>query len=76
VSDTGGYLKALGTGRIAEVKRDARMGKAIATMKANIREAEAEQKRMQSKFENETNVALAKRQFDLRKAENDRGLHL
>ena len=37
LSDKNGYLKALGTGTIAEVKRDARKAKAQATMRADIR---------------------------------------
>ena len=37
LSDKKGYLKALGTGTIAEVKRDARKAKAQATMRADIR---------------------------------------
>ena len=49
IRDRQGYLKALGMGRTAEVKRDARMGEAIANMESSIKEAEAEQERMKSK---------------------------
>ena len=50
IRDRQGYLKALGMGRTAEVKRDARMGEAIANMESSIKEAEAEQERMKSKW--------------------------
>merc|ERR1711892_1288198 len=70
VNDRGGYLKALGMGRTAQVKRDARMGQAKAKMKGEMKEAQAEQERMMSKYSNDTLVADSKREFDLRKAEN------
>merc|ERR1712048_763525 len=72
IRDRDGYLKALGMGRTAEVKRDARIGEAVANMESSIKEAEAEQERMMSKFANDTLIAEAKRDFDLRKAENDK----
>lgn len=71
IKDRDGYLKALGMGRTAEVKRDARIGEAVANMESNIKEAEAEQARMKSKFQNDTLIAQAKRDYDLRKAAND-----
>jgi len=71
VRDRDGYLKALGMGRTAQVKRDARIGEATAKMESTIKEAEAEQRRMMSKFENDTLIAEAKREYDLRKAAND-----
>jgi len=71
IGDRGGYLNALGMGRTAQVKRDARIGEATAKMESTIKEAEAEQQRMMSKFENDTLIAEAKREFDLRKAAND-----
>ena len=49
IRDRDGYLKALGMGRTAEVKRDARIGEAVANMESTIKEAEAEQERMMSK---------------------------
>merc|ERR1712147_411552 len=70
VNDSGGYLKALGMGRTAQVKRDARIGQAKAKMKGEMKEAQAEQERMMSKYSNDTMVADAKREFDLRKAAN------
>ena len=49
IRDRDGYLKALGMGRTAQVKRDARIGEAHAKMEAQMKEAEAEQERMMSK---------------------------
>ena len=37
LTDKRGYLKALGTGQIAEVKKTARKGRALASMRADIR---------------------------------------
>jgi flotillin len=37
IKDRDGYLKALGMGRTAEVKRDARIGEAVANMESNIK---------------------------------------
>ena len=37
INDRNGYLKAIGMGTIAEVKRDARKAKAMASMRADIR---------------------------------------
>merc|ERR1712176_200362 len=71
IRDRDGYLKALGMGRTAQVKRDARIGEATAKMESTMKEAEAEQQRMMSKFENDTLIAEAKREYDLRKAAND-----
>merc|ERR1711892_1314538 len=70
IRDRDGYLKALGMGRTAQVKRDARIGEAHAKMKGEMKEAEAEQERMMSKYENDTLIADSKREYDLRKAEN------
>ena len=70
IRDRDGYLKALGMGRTAQVKRDARIGEAHAKMEATMKEAEAEQERMMSKYENDTLIADSKREYDLRKAEN------
>merc|ERR1711990_663686 len=71
IRDRNGYLKALGSGRSAQVKRDARIGEATAKKNSSIKEAEAEEQRMKSKFENDTLIAEAKRDYDLRQAAND-----
>ena len=63
IRDRNGYLKALGSGRSAQVKRlvtcllsqmtfllrDARIGEATAKKNSSIKEAEAEEQRMKSK---------------------------
>merc|ERR1712137_750788 len=71
IRDRNGYLKALGSGRSAQVKRDARIGEATAKKNSSIKEAEAEEQKMKSKFENDTLIAEAKRDYDLRQAAND-----
>lgn len=54
------------------MKRDARIASAKAEMRSAIREAEANQRRMEAQCLKDTNVALAKREYDLRKADNDK----
>ncbi|KAL9875149.1 flotillin-1 isoform X2 [Glossina fuscipes] len=66
-----GYLKALGMARTAEVKRDARIGEAEARSEAQIKEAIAEEQRMASRFLNDTEIAKAQRDFELKKAAYD-----
>ncbi|XP_030765648.1 flotillin-1 [Sitophilus oryzae] len=63
-----GYLKSLGMARTAEVKRDARIGEAEARADAQIKEAIAEEQRMASVFLNDTEIAKARRDFELKKA--------
>ncbi|XP_050502461.1 flotillin-1 isoform X1 [Diabrotica virgifera virgifera] len=69
--DGRGYLKSLGMARTAEVKRDARIGEAEARAEATIKEAIAEEQRMASVFLNDTEIAKAKRDFELKKAAYD-----
>lgn len=66
-----GYLKSLGMARTAEVKRDARIGEAEARCDAQIKEAIAEEQRMASRFLNDTEIAKAQRDFELKKAAYD-----
>ncbi|XP_067632334.1 flotillin-1 isoform X1 [Eurosta solidaginis] len=66
-----GYLKSLGMARTAEVKRDARIGEAEARSDAKIKEAIAEEQRMASRFLNDTEIAKAQRDFELKKAAYD-----
>jgi len=72
LSDEKGYLEALGMTRTAQVKRDARIGEAEAKKDSGIKEAEANERRMQAEFYNQTQIALAKRDFELKKAEFDK----
>merc|ERR1712123_227480 len=71
IRDDEGYLKALGLARTAEVKRDARIGEAEARRDATIKEAVAEEQRMASRLMNDTEIAKAKRDFELKKAAYD-----
>lgn len=57
--------------RTAEVKRDARIGEAEARRDAQIREAIAEEQRMAARFLNDTEIAKAQRDFELKKAAYD-----
>jgi len=66
-----GYLKSIGMARTAEVKRDARIGEAEARCEAQIKEAIAEEQRMASRFLNDTEIAKAQRDFELKKAAYD-----
>ncbi|GLV42738.1 Flotillin 1 [Carabus blaptoides fortunei] len=66
-----GYLRSLGMARTAEVKRDARIGEAEARCDATIKEAIAEEQRMASRFLNDTEIAKAQRDFELKKAAYD-----
>merc|ERR1719466_605665 len=71
IKDTQGYLHALGKTRTAQVKRDAKIGEAKAKRDAGIKEAIANQERLKVRFEKDTEIALAKRDFDLKKAAYD-----
>lgn len=64
-------MKSLGMARTAEVKRDARIGEAEARADAQIKEAIAEEQRMASRFLNDTEIAKAQRDFELKKAAYD-----
>merc|ERR1712079_242265 len=75
IRDEEGYLKALGLARTAEVKRDARIGEAEARRDAQIKEAIAEEERMASRLLNDTEIAKAKRDFELKKAPYDVEVH-
>ncbi|KRK00294.1 flotillin-1 isoform X4 [Drosophila yakuba] len=69
--DEEGYLRSLGMARTAEVKRDARIGEAEARAEAHIKEAIAEEQRMAARFLNDTDIAKAQRDFELKKAAYD-----
>ncbi|KAK6627233.1 flocculin flo1 [Polyplax serrata] len=71
IRDDEGYLKSLGKARTAEVKRDARIGRAEAQRDAQIKEAIAEEERMAARFLNDAEIAKAQRDFELKKAVYD-----
>ncbi|NHC15397.1 flotillin family protein [Motilibacter deserti] len=65
ISDTNGYLEALGQTRIAEVKRDAEIGQANARRDAMIRAASADREGRTAEAEAATQIAQAERERDL-----------
>ncbi|CAG5130816.1 unnamed protein product, partial [Candidula unifasciata] len=65
------YLKSLGLARTAQVKRDARIGEAEAKRDSGIKEALAEEKRLQARYLNDIEIAKSQRDFELKKAAYD-----
>jgi len=72
IKDDHGYLRSLGMARTSQVKRDARIGQAEAKRDSGIKEAIAEEQRMASRYYNDTQIAQAKRDYELKKAEFDK----
>jgi flotillin len=68
VSDKHEYLNSLGRKRIAEVQRDAQIGKALAERDAMMKSALATQEAEIGKYLAETNVAESKRDYEIKKA--------
>jgi flotillin len=66
ISDSRGYLDAIGKTRIAQVKRDAAIGEAEANRDATIRAAQANQEASTAKLEADTRVAEADRDYRLK----------
>lgn len=71
INDAEGYLDALGDRRTAEVKRDARVGIALAEQQAAIAEADARQRSEVAKATAEAEIAEAARDRDVRVAKAD-----
>lgn len=71
IHDEQGYLDALGQARIAEVKRDATIGQANAQRDATIQSARARQEGESAKFEAETKIAEAQKNYSVQKAAYD-----
>ena len=68
VSDSEGYIEALGKKRTAEVKRDAQIGEANAAREATIQSTTALREGKEKENENLALVALAEKERDVRKA--------
>ena len=66
ISDNNGYLAALGTKRISEVKKDAEIAKAEAAKEAKIRNAEAARLGEEAQLIAQTQVAEAMRDKELK----------
>lgn len=71
VTDRVEYLNSLGKHQIANVVRDADIGKAEASKDAGIRQAECERERLNAKFEADTAIANSERQYQMQKATFD-----
>ncbi len=71
IRDVHGYLEALGKPRTAEVKRDAVIAQAEADRDATIKSAAARQAGEIAKFQAETQIAEAQKNFLLQKAAYD-----
>jgi flotillin len=71
IRDNHGYLEALGKPRTAEVKRDAIIAQAEADRDAAIRSAQARQAGEIAKFQAETRIAEAQKNYMLQKASFD-----
>lgn len=68
ITDSRGYLEAIGKTRIAQVKRDAQIGEAEANRDATIRAANANQEAATAKLLADTKVAEADRDYKLQVA--------
>jgi flotillin len=71
IRDDQGYLDALGRKRTAEVKRDAQIGEAQAARDATIASASARQEGETAKFQAETRIAEAQKDYQIQKADYD-----
>lgn len=69
IRDNEGYLEALGKPRIAQVKRDATIGEAEAARDATIRSAQTKQEGETARFQAETKIAQAERDYQVQLAE-------
>ncbi len=68
ISDKQNYLASLGSTQTAVVKRDADIGIAEANRDASIARAQCEQKRKEARYEADSNIANAARDFQTRSA--------
>jgi len=69
ISDTSGYIEALGKPRIAEARSEAAVAEANAEKEATIKAAEARKEADIAKFKAETEIAEANREYELKRAE-------
>ncbi len=69
ISDTQGYLAALGKPRIAEVKRDAEVAEAEADKETIIKAAAARKEGDIAKFQAEAEISAANRDYELSRAQ-------
>jgi len=69
ISDTSGYIEALGKPRIAEARSEAAVAEANAEKEATIKAAEARKEADIAKFKAESEIAEANREYELKRAE-------
>jgi len=69
ISDSLGYIEALGKKRTAEVIRDASIGQAEAQRDATIKSSSARREGEQTRLDNEAQIAAAQRDLDMKKAQ-------
>ena len=69
IKDNQGYLEALGKPRIAQVRRDALIAQAEADRDATIKSAEARRAGEEAKFQAEIQIAMARRDLEMKQAE-------
>jgi flotillin len=69
IRDEHGYLEAIGKPRTAQVKRDAIVAQAEADRDAAIKAAEARQAGESARFRTESEIALASRDYEMRRAQ-------
>ena len=69
IHDQHGYLDAIGKPRTAQVKRDAIVAQAEADRDAAIKAADARRAGETARFENESQIALANRDFEMNRAQ-------
>lgn len=72
IKDDESYMESMGEARTSEVLRDARIGEAECTRDSLISTAIAEETRTASKLVNDAEVALYKRNYELKKAGYDK----
>ena len=64
-------MASLGKTRTAQIQRDARIGEAQSQRDAGIKEAIANQENLKARYENDTEIAKAKRDYEIKKAAYD-----
>ncbi len=69
IRDDHGYLEAIGKPRTAQVKRDAIVAQAEADRDAAIKAAEARQEGETARFGTESEIALANRDYEMKRAQ-------
>jgi flotillin len=75
ITDTNGYLQALGRPQIAQVKKNATIGEAEAQRDSTIKSAEAQREGQLAKLAADTTIAQANRDYDMRRAEFDAAIN-